>query len=121
MRRVAVVAFAALAGCGGDVDKLFCSPAGCDFSTEEWHALAALADLPAPPPDRSNRYLGNTSAEILGQKFFYETRFSGPSLQTDSLRRPVAQARAPKGQPASVVTTRVMAESILRRYRETYR
>jgi hypothetical protein len=62
MRYVAVVAFAALAGCGGDVDKLFCSSAGCDFSTEEWRAVAALADLPAPPPDHSNRYVGNDRA-----------------------------------------------------------
>jgi cytochrome c peroxidase len=104
MRHVAVAVFAsALAGCGGDVDKLFCSSAGCDFSSDEWRALSALADLPTtPPPDRTNRYLGNSNAEILGQKFFYDTRFSGPSLQTDSLRRPVAQARAPKGQPAGV-------------------
>jgi cytochrome c peroxidase len=104
MRHVAVVVFAgALAGCGGDVDKLFCSSAGCDFSSDEWRALSALADLPTTaPPDRTNRYLGNTNAEILGLKFFYDTRFSGPSLQTDSLRRPVSQARAPKGQPAGV-------------------
>ena len=102
MRNVAVVAFAALAGCGGDVDKLFCSAAGCDFSTEEWRSVAALADLPAPPPDHSNRYVGNDRAVVLGQKFFYDTRFSGSSLQTDSLRRPVTQGRAPKGQPVGV-------------------
>ncbi|HXU79934.1 MAG TPA: cytochrome c peroxidase [Polyangia bacterium] len=102
MRYVAVVAFAAVVGCGGDVDKLFCSSAGCDFSTEEWRALSALADLPPPPADKSNRYVGNAAAEILGQKFFYDVRFSGPSLQTDALRRPTTQARAPKGQPSGV-------------------
>lgn len=102
MRIVVVVAFSgALAACG-DVDKLFCSSAGCDFSSEEWRALSALADLPAPPPDRSNKYIGNTGAENLGHKFFYDVRFSGPSLQTDALRRPVSQGRAVKGQPTGV-------------------
>jgi cytochrome c peroxidase len=102
MRTLAVVAFSgALAACG-DVDKLFCSSAGCDFSSEEWRDLSVLADLPAPPPDRSNRYAGNTGAEILGQKFFYDLRFSGSSLQTDSLRRPVTQGRAARGQPIAV-------------------
>jgi cytochrome c peroxidase len=103
MRHVAVVAIAALAGCGGSVDKLFCSSAGCDLSTDEWSALKGLANLAAAPPgDRSNRYVGNGGAEILGQKFFYDSRLSGASLQIDSLRRPVSQARAPKGQPAGV-------------------
>jgi cytochrome c peroxidase len=103
MRTLAVVAFSgAFAACNGDVDKLFCSTAGCDFSSEEWRAVAALADLPAPPPDRSNRFVANTSAENLGQKFFYDVRFSGPSLQTDALRRPVGQGRAARGQPTGV-------------------
>src|SRR5688572_12100890 len=103
MRTLAVVAFSgAIAACNGDVDKLFCSAAGCDFSSEEWRALSVLADLPPPPPDHSNKYVGNTAAENLGHKFFYDVRFSGPSLQTDSLRRPVSQGRAAKGQPTAV-------------------
>jgi cytochrome c peroxidase len=103
MRTVAIVAIAsALGGCGAGADDLFCGAAGCDFSSEDWRALSALADLPPPPPDRSNKYLGNSGAQLLGQKFFYDTRFSGSSLQTDSLKRPVSQGRAPKGQPISV-------------------
>src|SRR5215218_8224796 len=103
MRTLAVVAFSgAIAACNGDVDKLFCGAAGCDFSTGEWRALSALADLPAPPADPSNRYADNAAAQNLGQKFFYDVRFSGPSLQTDALRRPVAQGRVAKGQPTAV-------------------
>ena len=106
MRTLAVVAFSGVfAACNGGVDKLFCSSAGCDFSSGEWNSVNALADLHLQPVpgDRSNKYAANTGAENLGQKFFYDTRFSGSSLQTDSLRRPVAsQGRTPKGQPSGV-------------------
>jgi cytochrome c peroxidase len=98
----AAAAFAGLPGCNANVDKLFCGAAGCDFSDEEWQALSALADLPPPAPDPSNRYVGNAAAEALGHSLYYDTRFSGPSLLTDALKRAVTQGRAPQGQPSNV-------------------
>lgn len=98
----AALAGVALVGCDR-TDDLFCSDAGCGFTKEEWRSLAALADLPeAPPPDPSNRYVGNRAAEILGQKLFFDARWSGPSTQVDALRRPMTYARAAKGQPTNI-------------------
>jgi cytochrome c peroxidase len=105
MRNGASLAFALVAlstGCNAATDKFFCGDQGCDIPDEEWRAIQALADLPPPPPDTSNKYLANPLATTLGQKLFHDTRFSGASLQTDALKRPVTQARAPKGQPATV-------------------
>jgi cytochrome c peroxidase len=89
-------------GCNAGADDFFCGDYGCDLSAEEWRALSALADLPAAPPDPSNKYVGNSGAETLGHKLFYDTRFSGSSLQVDALRRPVLQGRAVKGQPSGL-------------------
>lgn len=85
------------------VDSVFCEKAGCGWSEQEWSALTQLADLPAAPPlDRSNKYVGNPAAELLGQKFFFDTNWSGPSTQVDSLKRPTGYARAGKGQPTNL-------------------
>jgi cytochrome c peroxidase len=94
-------AVVALAGCQR-IDRLFCGDVGCDLDGESWRELSALADLPPPPPDPSNRYVGNVGAEQLGHQLFYDPRFSGSSLQVDALRRPVSQARAPRGQPINL-------------------
>jgi cytochrome c peroxidase len=97
-----LLATVAGAGCGAQADKLFCSGPSCE-SSEEWEAIAALAGLPeSPAPDRSNRFFHDPAAEKLGQKFFFDARFSGSSLATDAIKRPVTYARAPKGQPANV-------------------
>jgi cytochrome c peroxidase len=44
--------------------------------------LAALSpeELPPPPADVTNRFADDAQAAALGQKFFFETRFSGPLL-----------------------------------------
>ena len=42
------------------------------------------------------------AAQELGHRLFYDSRFSGSSLQVDALRRPVSQMRAPKGQPINL-------------------
>jgi cytochrome c peroxidase len=91
----------ALGGCNAS-DELFCGNYGCDLSGPDWQALSALAELPPPAPDPTNKYVGNIGAETLGQKLFYDPRFSGPSLQIDALRRPVIQGRAVKGQPSGL-------------------
>jgi len=43
----------------------------------------APALLPAAPPDPSNRYADDPRAQALGQRLFFETRFSGQLLDGD--------------------------------------
>jgi cytochrome c peroxidase len=103
-KQLTLVAFALFgwAGCQ-QVDSVFCAKAGCGWSEQEWKSLTELADLPAaPPPDRSNKYAGNAGAELLGQKFFFDTRWAGNSTQVDVLKRPVAYARTSKGTPTNL-------------------
>jgi cytochrome c peroxidase len=90
--------------CDRTTDSWFCGgTAGCGWTAQEWQALSALANLPkAPPPDLSNRYVGNPEAEALGRKLFHDPRLSGPSSMVDVLRRPVGYARAPRGQPTNL-------------------
>ena len=101
MRRTNLI-FAALvlAGCG-KLDAL-CEVPGCQLTGAEWQALQGLANLPDPPPDPSNQYVGNPLAEALGQKLYFDTRFSGDATQLDTLKRPTEYARAPKGQPIKI-------------------
>jgi cytochrome c peroxidase len=92
----------ALSGCGSALDSKLCETAGCDFSRAEWQRLQSLANLPDPPPDRSNKYVGNAAAEKLGQQFYFDARFSGGATMLDMLRRPVQYARAAKDQPINI-------------------
>jgi cytochrome c peroxidase len=48
--------------------------------------LAALApaSLPAPPPDRSNRFADDARAAALGRRWFADPGFSGPLLDGDN-------------------------------------
>jgi cytochrome c peroxidase len=90
-----------LVSCGA-LDALVCETPQCQFSRAEWTALRSLANLGLPPPDPSNKHVGNPAAERLGQKFYFDTRFSGDATQVDSLRRPTPHARAPRGQPTGI-------------------
>src|SRR5215471_6727595 len=91
-----------LGGCA-DIDRAICQSGDCDWSDVEVARLEWLADLPAtPPPDPSNKYLGNAAAAELGRKFFWDTRFSGVASGNDSIGRPVPFGRASKGQPLNI-------------------
>jgi cytochrome c peroxidase len=90
------------AGCGAGADELFCDGTGCGFSDEQWARLSALANLPPVPNDPSNGVFDDPYAHTLGQKFFQDTRFSGPATQVDALGRPASVGRAPKGQPTNL-------------------
>jgi cytochrome c peroxidase len=92
----------AVAGCGPATDAAFCGEFGCELDSSTWERLQALANLGEPPPDRSNRYVGNAAAITLGQKFYFDARFSGASTQLDMLRRTTQYARTAAGQPANV-------------------
>src|SRR4051794_4679175 len=103
-------------GCGNQADKFFCGTASCEYSADEWDMITSLAGLPeSPPVDRSNKYFHNPAAEKLGQQFFFDIRFSGTSLQTDTIKRPVTYGRAPKGQPivASCASCHNMARAAI--------
>ncbi len=88
-----------LAGCDDKIDRPFCSNGGCEFSEWEWQQIETLADLPpTPPDDPTNKFMKHPGAQALGQQFFFDGRFSGPSTMQDSLRRPTSYGRAAKGQ-----------------------
>jgi cytochrome c peroxidase len=55
------------------------------FTSAELASLAALSPskLPSPGPDISNRFADDAKAAAFGQKFFFETRFSGRLLDGD--------------------------------------
>jgi len=96
-----LLAIAAAGGCHA-TDKAFCANQGCDWTGTEWARVQTLSPLPAPPLDLSNAHAGDPAAVALGQAFYFDTRFSGTATVVDSLERPVAAARAPKGAPINV-------------------
>jgi cytochrome c peroxidase len=96
------VAAAALVGCSSFFDR-FCDVPGCEFTKAEWDNLSSLANLPPPPPDPANKYVGDARAETLGHQLFFDTRFSGVATGVDILGHPMSfQARAPVGQPIQI-------------------
>ncbi|MFL5305703.1 MAG: cytochrome-c peroxidase [Polyangia bacterium] len=64
--------------------------------------MKTLSPLGPPPADPSNAYAGNPDAARLGQKFYFDPRFSGAATWVDSIRRPVGTARACLGKPINV-------------------
>jgi cytochrome c peroxidase len=72
------------------------------FTAAELAALAALSadPLPAPPKDISNRFADDPKAAALGQKLFFETRFSGKLLEGDDTGGPHTLGR--QGQTGKV-------------------
>ena len=95
------LALAATVGCH-QVDSTFCSSRGCDWTDQEWARVKTLSPLGPPPADSSNAYADNVDAARLGQKFYFDPRFSGAATWLDSIRRPVGTARACLGKPINV-------------------
>jgi cytochrome c peroxidase len=78
-----LLVFAVLGGCGSDEpDK----PRDPFFTEEEWAEVRKLSPLPELPPDPTNRFADDPRAATLGQKFFFDTRFSGPLVHRDNER-----------------------------------
>jgi cytochrome c peroxidase len=48
------------------------------FSEAEWEKIARMALREAPAPSPTNSYADNPAAAALGQRLWFETRFSGP-------------------------------------------
>jgi hypothetical protein len=57
------------------------SAGGDGFGPSEWAAIHTLSPLPDLPVDTTNKYRDSDAAALLGQKLFFEPRFSGP-IQT---------------------------------------
>jgi cytochrome c peroxidase len=79
---------AAAAGDTGPADLAGAAGASDEAPTLTSAELAALAELspkalPSPLPDMSNRFADDAQAAALGQKLFFETRFSGKLLDGD--------------------------------------
>jgi cytochrome c peroxidase len=75
-----------------------CETPGCLFTAAEWGRVTELSNLPEhPPADPSNKYEGSAAAQALGQKFYFDPRFSGNVTLVDTLMRPVPYARAATG------------------------
>ena len=71
---LALMAASSLAGCeeepgGESVDG---------FSEAEWAKIHELSPLPDPEDDPTNAYADDDKAAALGQKLFFDKRFSGP-------------------------------------------
>ena len=50
------------------------------FSEDEWVIVMSLSPLPkTPPPNPTNRFADNPDAALLGQRFFFDFRFSKES------------------------------------------
>ena len=45
--------------------------------------VAKLSPLPAPPANTTNQYADNPMAAVLGQKLFFDKRYSGPLAIAD--------------------------------------
>lgn len=72
------------------------------FTSDEWKLLKGLANLPAPPPDHSNKYIGDPRVIALGKKFYFDTGFSGEATHVDMLNRFTSHGRAEKGTPLNI-------------------
>ncbi len=64
-----------VASCGFE-----CGDEACRFDIKEWEAIQALTPLPDKEPDPTNRYVLDPAAARLGQKLFFESRYSGSIL-----------------------------------------
>jgi len=93
-----------LLGVGGCQDDSVSSTPRSQFTESQWQTLQSLAELPDPPPDLSNKYRDNPAAVTLGQKFYFDPSFSGPSTLKDTLGQSFApeQGRAPLGQSVDI-------------------
>lgn len=54
------------------------------FSDEEWDIIRSLSPVPAPPAAATNRVADDPMAAALGQRFFFDPRFSGPLVNQEN-------------------------------------
>jgi cytochrome c peroxidase len=88
-----VVLVAACGAQGDDGDDTTTPPSREDFASFRYD------DAP-PPADASNRYGDDPAAAVLGQRLFFEKRFSGPLMDPDN--GALAGTLGPNGTPGLV-------------------
>jgi cytochrome c peroxidase len=117
LHAAAVLALVGLGGCGKLADDLVCGDDDCQFSSGDWSRVRALTGLGEPPPDPSNKYLPQSAfndstdpvvaaRELavvrLGQRYYFDNRFSGNATWKDVLGRDTSSARAVRGEAIKV-------------------
>ena len=71
-----------LVGCAGDTEDILSQIESLTrvpdfFKSDEWELVMSLSPLPAtPPPNPTNRFADDPMAAELGQRFFFDFRFS---------------------------------------------
>ena len=86
MRKSLGVLLLALAACGSDSPTTPPEPQDPFFTEAEWAQIQTLSPLPPLPASPTNRSADNAAAAKLGQKFFFDPRFSGPLVNPDNAR-----------------------------------
>jgi cytochrome c peroxidase len=82
-----------------------CIGNGCAWSTVDWAHLQSLsftADTVIPPDPTNSHWNDQDAGAALGQKFYFDPRFSGVTTLKDAIGRPVASARTPLDAAANV-------------------
>ena len=74
------------------------------FSDVEWLQVQSLANLPNNPDDTTNSRADHVPAALLGQQYFFDTRFSGPLTHADNTLAP--QGNGAVGETAKVSCAR---------------
>ena len=54
------------------------------FTDAEWATIQTLSNLPPVPADTTNAFADNPQAALLGKKYFFDPRFSGPLTHADN-------------------------------------
>ncbi len=78
-RRSGLALLLALSACS-EKEPVGGGAAADGFSAAEMAKIAALSPLPELPPEPTNRYADDARAAALGQKLFFDPRYSGPIL-----------------------------------------
>jgi cytochrome c peroxidase len=96
MRKARLGLLLALAACGSDGGPEPEEPRDPFFTEAEWAQIRELSPLPPLPASPTNRHADDPAAAALGQKFFFDKRFSGPLQSPDNAlpggNGPVGQA-----------------------------
>ncbi len=102
--RAVLVTVAAIGFAGCDEGGFLCGGGDgmCGWTSQDIARVEALSGMEAPPEDTSNAHANDPNAADLGKKFYYDTRFSGPSNWQDGLGRVMPFGRTAIGSSAGV-------------------
>jgi cytochrome c peroxidase len=75
-----------LAACGGGEKPIEMPQA--EVTLRQRLETMSLTAVEGPPPDPTNKYVDDPAAAVLGKKLFFDTRFSGPLLDSANNGQP---------------------------------